>query len=104
MAINVKLCIVNYNADVVTITDFIMFEGPDFTKYGLLLLVGDYPARQLVLYEKNFCWMAFFGVEIRSGGVALNNGLCDTEGTWLKAFMFGSWGLSLLNYTVAPAL
>jgi hypothetical protein len=27
---------------------------------GLLLLVGDYPIRQLVLYEKDFGWMAFW--------------------------------------------
>jgi hypothetical protein len=35
-------------------------EGLDFSNKGLLLLVGNYPMRQLVLYEKNFGWMAFW--------------------------------------------
>jgi hypothetical protein len=32
--------------------------GKTFSNKGLLLLVGDYPIRQLVLYEKDFGWMA----------------------------------------------
>jgi hypothetical protein len=31
-----------------------MAEGPDRSNYRLLLLVGDYPIRQLVLYGKDF--------------------------------------------------
>jgi hypothetical protein len=30
-----------------------------FSNQDLLLLLGDYPIRQLVLYEKDFGWMAF---------------------------------------------
>jgi hypothetical protein len=31
-----------------------------FSNKGLLLLVGDYPIRQLDLYEKDFGWMPFW--------------------------------------------
>jgi hypothetical protein len=42
-----------------------------------LLLVGDYPIRKLLLYQKDFGWMAFVGVEPRNVRVALDEGLCD---------------------------
>jgi hypothetical protein len=31
-----------------------------FSNKGLLLLVGDYPIRQLVLYEKDFGWITLW--------------------------------------------
>jgi hypothetical protein len=38
---------------------------------------GRLHVRQLVLYPKDFGWMAFLRVEPRSVGVALAEGLCD---------------------------
>jgi hypothetical protein len=35
-------------------------EGSDLSNKGFLLLVEDYPVRQLVLYEKDFGWVAFW--------------------------------------------
>lgn len=40
-----------------------MTEGPDLSKYELLLLVGDCPIRQLVLYAKDFGWVAFWQLD-----------------------------------------
>jgi hypothetical protein len=48
----------------------------NFSSWELLLLVGDYPIRQLVLCEKDFGWMTL-GVEPTSVGNALADGLCD---------------------------
>jgi hypothetical protein len=36
-----------------------------FSNYGLLLLVGEYPIRKLVPYEKDFGWMALNYQRIR---------------------------------------
>jgi hypothetical protein len=38
-------------------------EGLDFSECGLLLLVGDCPIRQLVLCEKDFGWVALWGLD-----------------------------------------
>jgi hypothetical protein len=35
---------------------------------------------ELALYQKDFGWMVFLGVEPRSVGVALAEGLCDLGG------------------------
>jgi hypothetical protein len=37
-----------------------MAEGLHFSDQGLLLLMTDYPIRQLVPHEKDFDWMAFW--------------------------------------------
>jgi hypothetical protein len=39
---------------------FVMTEDTDLSKQGLLLVVGDYPVRPIVLYEKEFCSMVFW--------------------------------------------
>jgi hypothetical protein len=66
-----------------------MAEGLDFSFYGILLLVGDYPIRQHIIYEKDFGWMAFWELdleELRSlwlmactarGGITLDEVLHD---------------------------
>jgi hypothetical protein len=52
----------------------------DFSNKGLLLLVGDYPIRKLVFYEKGFGWIALLDLNPRSVGIALADGLCDVGG------------------------
>jgi hypothetical protein len=56
--------------------------------------VGDCPNRQLVLYQKDFGRTAFLGVEPRSVGVDLAEGLCDwgRESLRLKASVIGEAG------------
>jgi hypothetical protein len=76
---------------------FVMAEGPDFSKQGLFLLVGDYLIRQLVLYEKDFGWMAVWELNLEV-----------LESLWLMmAAVLGASHCGrkpLLNYTVAFAL
>jgi hypothetical protein len=43
----------------------------------MLLIVRDYPIRQLVVYQKDFGWMAFLEVGPGSVVVPLAEGLCD---------------------------
>jgi hypothetical protein len=51
---------------------------------------GDYPIRQLILYEKDFGWMAFWELEPGSVEIILADGLCDLgESLWLKASTTG---------------
>jgi hypothetical protein len=54
----------NYNVECAYANGiFAVADGLDFSKLGamgLLLLVGDYSIRQLVLHEKDFGWMAFW--------------------------------------------
>jgi hypothetical protein len=75
---------------VLTLSGFLSWRKP-FSNKGLLLLVGDYPIRQLVVYEKDFGWMALFGFEPRSFVILLSDALCDLGGKslWLKASMTG---------------
>jgi hypothetical protein len=42
---------------------FVVAQGLDLSNQGILLLVGDYSIRQLVLYENNFLWMAFWELD-----------------------------------------
>jgi hypothetical protein len=39
---------------------FVVAESLDFFKQAAIATGGDYPIRQLVLYEKNFDWMALW--------------------------------------------
>jgi hypothetical protein len=45
--------------DVLMVWEFVVSEGLDLSNWALLLLVGDYATRQLVLYEKRSTWIAF---------------------------------------------
>jgi hypothetical protein len=36
----------------------------DLSNEGLLLLVGGYPIRQRIFYEKDFCWVAMWELEL----------------------------------------
>jgi hypothetical protein len=63
----------------------------------ILLLVGDCYIGKLVLYQKDFGWMAFLGVQPRSVGVTLAEGLYDLDGgrgepLRLKIFMIDEAG------------
>jgi hypothetical protein len=67
--------------------------------------VGDYPIGKIILYPKDFDWMAFLGVEPRRVGVALAEGFCDLGGSLrLKASVMGRRAVPLFNYTLAFAL
>jgi hypothetical protein len=51
---NGKQCLINYNWGCAYANGMFAVVGdPDMFKLGLLLLVGDDPIGQLVLYEKN---------------------------------------------------
>jgi hypothetical protein len=77
-----------------------------FSNQGLLLLVGDYPIRQLVLYEKDFGWMAFWKLNPEEFGSLW----LMASATWRKITLaegLHDWGRQaepLLNYTLAFAL
>jgi hypothetical protein len=85
---------------------FVVVEGLGFFKQGALLLVGDYPTRQLVLREKDFGCVALWELNpgvMRSlwlkasaiwGGGTLTEGLHD----------WGRRAVTLLNYNLAFAL
>jgi hypothetical protein len=74
--------------------DFVAAEGLTFQTRDIAAS-GVYPIRQLLLYQKDFGWMAFLGVEPRSVEVALAEGLCDLgkgESLFLKASVIGEAG------------
>jgi hypothetical protein len=62
------------------LTGFFCGRRPCLFRLWILLLVGDYPIRKLVFYGKDFGCIAFLGVEPRSVGVALAEGLCYLVG------------------------
>jgi hypothetical protein len=64
-----------------------------YSNKGKLLLVGDYPISQLVLYEKDFGSMAFweFKAEVL-GSLWLMASANGGKSLWLKASMFGEGG------------
>jgi hypothetical protein len=74
------------------------------------LLVGDYCIRKLVLYEKDFGWMAFWELDPEVLGLLWLVGFCDLGGGGggnTFAVCRQDWGrqaMPLLNYTVPFAL
>jgi hypothetical protein len=71
--------------------------------------VGDYPIRQLVVYERDFVWKAFLRVEPRCVGIALAEDLYDFGGvggiTLAEGLRdCGRRAVPLLNYTPAFTL
>jgi hypothetical protein len=74
----------------------------------MLLLVGDCPNRQLVVYQKHLGWKASVGAEHRSVGVSLADGLCDLAlGGFILAEGLHDWvrrAVPLSNYTLTFAL
>jgi hypothetical protein len=81
-----------------------MLTGFLLRRKGLLLLLGDYPIRQLVLCEKDFGWMALWKLNPE----ALADGLCDLGGGGItSAEGHHDWGrraVPLLNFPLAFAL
>jgi hypothetical protein len=69
-------------------------EGLEFPNNGLLLLVGDYSIRQLVLYEKDFGWMAFWELnrEVLGSLLLMVSAAWGRRSVWMKAFMIGEGG------------
>jgi hypothetical protein len=77
---NRKCCLKLKLGNVLTLTGFCHGRRPSLFRLGILLLVGDYPIRTLVLYQKDFGWTAFLEVEPRCVEVALAEGLCNLGG------------------------
>jgi hypothetical protein len=66
-------------------------EGLDLSNWVLLPMMGDYPIRQLVFYEKDFGWMAFWQLDPEM-----------LESLWLKGLHdLGRQAVPLLNCTLA---
>jgi hypothetical protein len=82
---------------VLTLTGFCRGGRPLLFRLGILLLAWDCPGRWLVLYQKDFGWMALLGVEPRNVCAASAEGLRDLEGgprpLWSIPWHFlYSWG------------
>jgi hypothetical protein len=60
--------------------------------------MGDYPIRELVLYQNDFVWIAFLGIELRSAGVALAESLCDLGGGGLRTQLLYCVAQSIFLY------
>lgn len=54
-----------------------MAERFDYSNYGFLLLVRDFPFRQLALGEKKFGWMALWYLNPEVVRIVLEHCLCD---------------------------
>jgi hypothetical protein len=75
---------------VLTLTGFLSRrKALTFSNKGLLLLVGDYPIRQLVLYEKDFVWMVFWELNPE----VLGSLWLMASATWGGGYQFG-WSVS----------
>jgi hypothetical protein len=78
-----------------------------FSKKGAILLVGDYPIRQLVLYEKDFGWMVFRELNPEVLGSLWLMASATWGGGIILAESLNDWGrraVSLLNFTLKFAL
>jgi hypothetical protein len=82
----------NYNGgNMLRQRGFVVAEGLDLSNYAILLLVGDYAIRQLVLYEKDIGSMAFWELDSEVLGKFWLMASASWA-LWLKAFMIGEGG------------
>jgi hypothetical protein len=74
----------NYNRSVLTINSFLSRRKDlTFSNDWIILLVGDYPVKQLVPCEQDFGWMVLWERDPESSD-RFFDGLCDMEGKSLR--------------------
>jgi hypothetical protein len=89
---NGKHCLKLKLGGVLTLTGFYLGGRPSLFRLEILLLVGDDPIRKLVLYQKDFGWMAFLDLDPEVLGSLWLMASATWGGgglLWLKASMIG---------------